>query len=102
MEPYSALTKIVVSDDWLFSDHYTVSSRRDSNSRKVACMHTRQEWEEQEFDVCEGTTHVTLSHTVLVSIHCNEFVNTFQDRAVHTMFWPAAHRIADLWLKMFF
>ena len=102
MEPYSALTKIVVSDEWIFSDHYTVCSRRDSNSRKVACMHTRQEWEEQEFDVCEGTTHVTLSHTVLVSTQCNELVNTFQDRAVHTMIWPAAHQIADLWLKMFF
>ena len=67
-EHCSAPTQKVPGIDWIFSDHYTVCSRRDSNSRKVACMHTRQEWEEQEFDVCEGTTHVTLSHTVLVSI----------------------------------
>ena len=83
-------------------------------------MHTRQEWEEQEFDVCEGTTHVTLSCTVLVSIQCNEFVNTFYDRTLHTVICSdhytvcsrrdsnsrkvacsAAHRMAALWLKMF-
>ena len=64
-------------------------------------MHTRQEWKEQEFDVCEGTTHVTLSHTVLVSIHCNEFVNTFQDTALHAVICSAAHQMASLWLKMF-
>ena len=67
-EHCSAPTQKVPGIEWIFSDHYTVCSRRDSNSRKVACMHIRQEWEEQEFDVCEGTTHVTLSHSVLVSI----------------------------------
>ena len=44
-------------------------------------MHTRQEWEKQEFDVCEGSTHDIKPYSAS-EYSDNEFVNILHDAAL--------------------
>ena len=80
----SAPTQKVPGIEWIFSDHYTVCSRRDSNSRKVACMHTSDDigmeatgvWCMWGYYTCDIKLYSASEYSD------NEFVNILHDAAL--------------------